>query len=57
MDSLFTGIPSGEKIDFILDEIYVQKKFEPFCKKSVFKNLLSKLCKGFTFLEDGRLTS
>ena len=55
LDSLFAGIPLGETIDFILDEIYVRKKIEPFCKKSVFKKLLSKLCKCCTFLADGRL--
>ena len=55
VDLLFTSIPLGETIDFIVDEIYVRKKFRPFCKKSVFKKLLNKLCKGFTFLADGRL--
>ena len=43
VDSVFTNIPLGERIDFILDEIYVQKKLELFCKKSVFKKLLNKL--------------
>ena len=37
VDLLFTIIPLGETTDFILDEIYFQKKLEPFCKKSVFK--------------------
>ena len=55
LDSLFTSIPLGETVDFILDEIYVRKKLEPFCKKSVFKRLLNKLCKGCTFVADGRL--
>ena len=55
MDSLFTSIPLGETTDFFLDEIYVWKKIEFFCKRSVFKNLLNKLCKGCTFLADGRL--
>ena len=55
MDLLFTSIPLGEPADFILDETYVRKKFEPFCKKSVFKKLLNKLCKGCNFLADGRL--
>ena len=55
MDSLFAGIPLGETIDFILDEIYVGKKIESFCKKSVFKKLLNKLYKCCTFLADGRL--
>ena len=55
LDSLFTSIPLGETVDFILDEIYVRKKLEPFCKKSIFKKLLNKLCKGCTFIADGRL--
>ena len=55
MDSLFTSIPLGETIDFILDEIYVRKKLEPFSKNSVFKKLLYKLCKGCTFVAGGRL--
>ena len=55
MDLLFTSIPLGETIDFILDEIFVGKKLEPFCKKSVFKMFLNKLSEGCTFLADGRL--
>ena len=55
MDSLFTSIPLGETTDFFLDEIYVWKKIEFFYKKSVFRNLLNKLCKGCTFSADGRL--
>ena len=54
MDLRCTNIPLGE-IDFILDEIYVRKKLELFCEKSVFKKLLNKLCKGCTFLADDRL--
>ena len=37
VDSLFTSIPLGETIDFIVDEIYILKKLEPFCKKSVIR--------------------
>ena len=55
MDFLFTSIPLDETIDFIVDESYVRKKLEPFCKKLVFKKSLNKLCKGCTFLADGRL--
>ena len=55
MDLLFTNVALGETIDFILDEIYVWKKLELFCEKSVFKKLLNKLCKGCTFLANGRL--
>ena len=57
VDLLFTSIPLGKTIDFILDErrMYVRKKLEPFCKKPVFKKFLNKLCKGCTFLADGKL--
>ena len=55
VDSLFISIPLGETIDFILDEICVRKKLKPFCKKSVSKKLLNKLCKGCNFLADGKL--
>ena len=54
-DSLFTNIPLRETIDFTLDEIYIRKKLEPFCKKLVFKKLLNKLCKGCTFLAASKL--
>ena len=55
MDSLFTSIPLGETIDFILDKIYIRMKPEPFCMKSVFKKFLNKSCKSWTFLAVGRL--
>ena len=55
VDSLFTSIPLSETIDFIIDEIYVWKKLEPFCKKLLFKKLLNKFCKGCIFLADAKL--
>ena len=55
VDPLLTSISLGETIDFTLDEIYIQKKHEPFCKKSVSKKLLRQLCKACTSLVDGRL--
>ena len=55
VDFLFTSIPLGKTIDFILDEIYVQKKLEGFCKKSVFEKILTKLCKDCIFFADGRV--
>ena len=55
MDPLLTSIPLGETIDFTLNEIYIQKKLEPFCMKSVSKKLLNELSKGCTFLADGTL--
>ena len=55
VNSLSLSIPLWETINFSVDEIYVRKKLEPFCKKSIFKKLLNKLCKGCTFLSPGRL--
>ena len=40
VELLFTNIPLKDTIDFICEEIYVHKKLEPICKKSVFKKLL-----------------
>ena len=41
--SLFTSIPIKET-NYICDEIYVNKKLEPFCKKRlIFQNLLHRL--------------
>ena len=55
MDPLLASIPLGETIDFTLNEIYIQKKLEPFCMKSVLKKLLNELSKSCTFLADGTL--
>ena len=55
VDSLYTSIPLSETINFVLDEICVQKRLESFCKKSVFKKSLIKLCKGCNFLADDKL--
>ena len=51
------SITLGETIGFTLDEHSkeIQKKLEPFCKKSVSKKSLNELCKGCTFLADVRL--
>ena len=54
VDFLFTSIPLSET-NFILDEIYVRKKLQLFCKKSVFKKVLNNLCKSCILLADGRL--
>ena len=42
-ESLFTNIPVKDTIDFICEEIYVHKKLEPICRKTIFKKLLYKL--------------
>ena len=55
VDSPFTSIPLDDTRYFALNEIYVRKMLEPLCKESVFKSLLNKLCKVFTFSADGRL--
>ena len=50
MKSLFTSIiPINETIDFICDEIYIHKKLQPICKRSIFKKLLLKLAPECTF--------
>lgn len=36
-DLLFTSIPLGKTVDLIINKIYVEKKHEGFCQKSVFK--------------------
>lgn len=40
---LFTNIPLKDTIHSICEEIYIHKKVEPICKKSIFKKLLYKL--------------
>ena len=47
--SIFTNIPINETIDFICDEIYVHKKLQPICRRSIFKKLLLKLTTKCTF--------
>ena len=49
VESLFTNIPINETIDFICDEIYIHKKLQPICKRSIFKKLLLKLITECTF--------
>ena len=39
VESLVTNIPINETIDFICDEIYIHKKLQPICKRSVFLKL------------------
>ena len=53
-ESLFTNIPTKDTIDFICEEIYVQKKLEPICKQSIFKKLLYKLTTECTFRAIGK---
>ena len=55
VESLFTNIPFKATIDFICEEIYVHKKLEPMCNKSIFKKLLYKLTTECTFSATGKL--
>ena len=55
VESLFTNIPIKDTIDFICEEIYVHKKLEPICKKSIFKKPLYKLAMECTFSATGKL--
>ena len=49
VESLFTIIAINETIDFICDKIYIHKKLQPVCKRSIFMKLLSKLTIESTF--------
>ena len=55
VESLFTNIPIKDTIDFICEEIYVHKKLEPICNKSIFKKLLYKLTTECAFSVTGKL--
>ena len=55
VESLFTSIPIKETIDYIIHKIYIKNVIEPMCKKSIFKKLLIKLTKEFTFSVNNRL--
>ena len=41
--SLFTNIPVAETIEYIIHQIYTEKKIPPICSKLIFKRLLLKL--------------
>ena len=43
VNSLFTNVPIQEKIDYILEEIYVKNKLPKIFSKLTFKRLLLKL--------------
>ena len=54
VDSLFTNIPLAETIDYILKEIYDEKKLKPIASKLVFKRLLWKITTDCTFQFNGK---
>ena len=43
VESLFTNVPLYDTIEYILEEIYDNKKLPKLCKRSIFKKLLLKL--------------
>ena len=51
------NIPIKDTIDFICEEIYVHKKLEAICKKSLFKKLFYKLTTECTFSATGKIRS
>ena len=54
-ESLFTNIPVKDRINFICELIYVHKKLEPVCRKSIFNTLLYNLATECTFGATGKL--
>ena len=47
--SLFTNVPLDETIDYIIESIYTHKKLPQICSKLVFRRLLEKITKDYTF--------
>ena len=43
VDSLFTNIPVADTIEYIIHQIYTEKKIPSICSKLIFKRLLLKL--------------
>ena len=41
IESLFTNVPLHETINYIIEEIYINKKLKPLCNKLIFKRLLT----------------
>ena len=41
IESLFTNVPLHETINYIIEEIYINKKLKPMCNKLIFKRLLT----------------
>ena len=50
VESLFTNVPIHETIEYILDEIYINKKLPELCKRSIFRKFLLKLTCENTFM-------
>ena len=43
VDSLFTNIPVGKTIDYIIHQIYNKKKVPQICSKTIYRHLMYKL--------------
>ena len=50
VESLFTNVPIHETIEYILDEIYINKKLPELCKRTMFRKFLLKLTCENTFM-------
>ena len=54
VESLFTNIPIEKKINYIIEQIYIHKKWMPICSKLIFRRLLIKHTAGCTFKFNSR---
>ena len=51
-ESLFTNVPVEETIEYILDEIYENKRWKPLCKsRLIMIRLLQKLISNSLFIK------
>ena len=55
VDFLFTNIPVAETIEYIIHQIYIEKKIPPICSKLIFKHLLLKLTTECSFQFNNQL--
>ena len=55
VDSFFTNVPVHETTEYIINEIYVEKKLPKLCSKLVFKRLSLKLTTENTFMLNSKL--
>ena len=54
VESLFKNIPIGERINYITEQICIQRKLTPVCSKLIFRRLLLKLATEGTFKLNNR---
>ena len=55
VNSLFTEIPLDETIDYVIDQIYNERKLAPLMSKTIFKRLLERVTKGSVFSFNNKL--